>query len=65
MHGPDLPVDEGPDGGSGRKRADATATTKPVATPGAGTLNLAKEGTEDISHITETAFLLVPATPLS
>jgi len=37
---------------------NAAATTKPVATPGAGTLDLAKEDTEDIGYITETAFLL-------
>jgi citronellol/citronellal dehydrogenase len=42
---------------------NAAATTKPVATPGAGTLDLAKEDTEDISYITETAFLLCTADP--
>jgi citronellol/citronellal dehydrogenase len=42
---------------------NAAATTKPVATPGAGTLDLAKEDTEDISYITETAFILCTADP--
>jgi NAD(P)-dependent dehydrogenase (short-subunit alcohol dehydrogenase family) len=42
---------------------NAASTTKPVATPGAGTLDLAKEDTEDISYITETAFLLCTADP--
>jgi citronellol/citronellal dehydrogenase len=42
---------------------NAAATTKPVATPGAGTLDLAKEDTEDISYITETAFLLCTGDP--
>src|SRR6185369_895843 len=42
---------------------NAAAPTKPVATPGAGTLDLAKEDTEDISLITETAFLLCTGDP--
>jgi citronellol/citronellal dehydrogenase len=42
---------------------NAASTTKPVATPGAGTLDLAKEDTEDISYITETAFLLCTGDP--
>jgi NAD(P)-dependent dehydrogenase (short-subunit alcohol dehydrogenase family) len=42
---------------------NAAATTKPVATPGAGTLDLAKEDTEDISYITETALLLCTCDP--
>jgi citronellol/citronellal dehydrogenase len=42
---------------------NAAGTTKPVATPGAGTLDLAKEDTEDISYITETAFLLCTCDP--
>ena len=37
---------------------NAASTTKPVATEGAGTLDLAKDDTEDISYITETAFRL-------
>jgi NAD(P)-dependent dehydrogenase (short-subunit alcohol dehydrogenase family) len=42
---------------------NAAATTKPVATPGAGTLELAKEDTEDIAYITETALLLCTGDP--
>lgn len=42
---------------------NAAATTKPVATPGAGTLDLAKDDTEDIGYITETAFLLCTGDP--
>jgi citronellol/citronellal dehydrogenase len=42
---------------------NAAATTKPVATPGAGSLDLAKDDTEDISYITETAFLLCTGDP--
>jgi citronellol/citronellal dehydrogenase len=42
---------------------NAAGTTKPVATPGAGTLDLAKDDTEDISYITETAFLLCTGDP--
>ena len=46
-----------------RIAVNAAATTKPVATPGAGTLDLAKEDTEDISYITEAAFLLCTGDP--
>jgi NAD(P)-dependent dehydrogenase (short-subunit alcohol dehydrogenase family) len=42
---------------------NAAATTKPVATPGAGTLDLAKDDTEDIGYITETALLLCTGDP--
>jgi citronellol/citronellal dehydrogenase len=42
---------------------NAASTTKPVATPGAGTLDLAKEDTEDISYIAETALLLCTGDP--
>ncbi len=42
---------------------NAASTTKPVATPGAGTLDLAKEDSEDISYITETAFRLCTGDP--
>lgn len=42
---------------------NAAAPTDPVATPGAGTLDLAKTDTEDISLITETAFLLCTGDP--
>ena len=42
---------------------NAASTTKPVRTPGAGTLDLAKEDTEDIAYITETAFLLCTGDP--
>lgn len=42
---------------------NAAAPTNPVATPGAGTLDLAQEDTEDISLITQTAFLLCTADP--
>jgi NAD(P)-dependent dehydrogenase (short-subunit alcohol dehydrogenase family) len=42
---------------------NAAAPTNPVATPGAGTLDLAKTETEDISLITETAFLLCKGDP--
>lgn len=42
---------------------NAASTTKPVATPGAGTLDLAKDETEDISYITETAFRLCTGDP--
>ncbi|MGH8997147.1 MAG: SDR family NAD(P)-dependent oxidoreductase [Acidimicrobiales bacterium] len=42
---------------------NAASTTKPVATPGARTLDLAKEDTEDISFITETALLLCTGDP--
>lgn len=42
---------------------NAAAPLKPVATPGAGTLDLAKEDTEDISLIVETAIALCTADP--
>lgn len=42
---------------------NAASTTKPVATPGAGRLDLAKEDTEDISFIAETALLLCSSDP--
>ena len=42
---------------------NAAAPTNPVATPGAGTLDLAKTDTEDISLITETAFTLCTGDP--
>jgi len=42
---------------------NAAAPSKPVATPGAGTLDLAKTDTEDISLITETAFRLCTGDP--
>jgi NAD(P)-dependent dehydrogenase (short-subunit alcohol dehydrogenase family) len=42
---------------------NAAAPTNPVATPGAGTLDLAKTDTEDIALITETAFLLCKGDP--
>ncbi|MFI5047770.1 MAG: SDR family NAD(P)-dependent oxidoreductase [Acidimicrobiia bacterium] len=42
---------------------NAAAPSNPVATPGAGTLDLAKNDTEDISLITETAFLLCTGDP--
>ncbi len=42
---------------------NAASTTKPVATEGAGALNLAKEDTEDISYITETALRLCSGDP--
>jgi NAD(P)-dependent dehydrogenase (short-subunit alcohol dehydrogenase family) len=42
---------------------NAAAPSKPVATEGAGTLDLAKEDTEDISLITETAFVLCTGDP--
>jgi citronellol/citronellal dehydrogenase len=42
---------------------NAAGTTKPVATEGAGALDLAKEDTEDISYITETALLLCTGDP--
>ena len=42
---------------------NAAAPTNPVATPGAGTLDLAKTDTEDIALITETAYLLCKADP--
>ncbi len=42
---------------------NAAAPSNPVATPGAGTLDLAKTDTEDISLITETAFILCTGDP--
>jgi NAD(P)-dependent dehydrogenase (short-subunit alcohol dehydrogenase family) len=42
---------------------NAAAPSNPVATPGAGTLDLAKTDTEDIALITETAFVLCTSDP--
>ena len=42
---------------------NAAAPTDPVATPGAGTLDLAKSGTESIDLIVETAFRLCSGDP--
>jgi citronellol/citronellal dehydrogenase len=42
---------------------NAAAPSDPVATPGAGALDLAKTNTEDIGLITETAFILCTADP--
>jgi citronellol/citronellal dehydrogenase len=42
---------------------NAAAPSNPVATPGAGTLDLAKTDTEDIELITETAFRLCTCDP--
>ncbi|MGB3894613.1 SDR family NAD(P)-dependent oxidoreductase [Mycolicibacter sinensis] len=42
---------------------NAAAPTNPVATPGAGSLDLAKTDTEDIELITRTALLLCTADP--
>jgi len=42
---------------------NAAAPSNPVATPGAGTLDLAKTDTEDIELITETAFRLCTGDP--
>jgi citronellol/citronellal dehydrogenase len=42
---------------------NAAAPTNPVATPGAGTLDLAKVDTEDIELITQTAFMLCTGDP--
>ncbi len=42
---------------------NAAAPTNPVATPGAGTLDLAKSDTEDIALITETACILCGGDP--
>ena len=42
---------------------NAAAPSNPVATEGAGALDLAKEDTEDISLITETAFRLCTGDP--
>jgi NAD(P)-dependent dehydrogenase (short-subunit alcohol dehydrogenase family) len=44
---------------------NAAAPTNPVATEGAGALDLANEETEDISLITETAFRLCTGDPRS
>ena len=44
---------------------NAAAPTNPVATPGAGTLDLAKTDTEDIGLITQTAFMLCTGDPKS
>lgn len=42
---------------------NAAAPTNPVATPGAGALDLAKVDTEDIELITQTAFMLCTGDP--
>lgn len=42
---------------------NAAAPSNPVATPGAGTLDLAKTDTEDISLISETAYVLCTGDP--
>jgi citronellol/citronellal dehydrogenase len=42
---------------------NAAAPSNPVATPGAGTLDLAKTDTEDIALLTRTALTLVTARP--
>jgi citronellol/citronellal dehydrogenase len=42
---------------------NAAAPSRPVQTPGAGTLDLAKEDTEDIGLIVETALVLCTADP--
>jgi citronellol/citronellal dehydrogenase len=42
---------------------NAAAPSKPVATPGAGTLDLAKTDTEDIEFITQTALTLCTGDP--
>lgn len=44
---------------------NAAAPSNPVATPGAGALDLAKIETEDISLITQTAFVLCTGDPAS
>jgi NAD(P)-dependent dehydrogenase (short-subunit alcohol dehydrogenase family) len=44
---------------------NAAAPTNPVATPGAGTLDLAKTDTEDIALIAQTAFILCTGDPRS
>lgn len=46
-----------------RIAVNAAAPSNPVATPGAGTLDLAKTETEDISLITETAYVLCTGDP--
>lgn len=42
---------------------NAAAPSNPVATPGAGSLDLAKTGTEDIALITQTAYVLCTGDP--
>ncbi len=42
---------------------NAAAPSKPVATEGAGALDLAKDDTEDIAYVTETAFRLCTGDP--
>jgi NAD(P)-dependent dehydrogenase (short-subunit alcohol dehydrogenase family) len=42
---------------------NAVTTTKPVATEGAGALDLAKEDTEPITYVTEAAFRLCSGDP--
>jgi citronellol/citronellal dehydrogenase len=44
---------------------NAATTSKPVRTEGASTLDLAKDDTEPIDHITETALLLCTADPMT
>jgi NAD(P)-dependent dehydrogenase (short-subunit alcohol dehydrogenase family) len=44
---------------------NAAAPSNPVATPGAGALDLAKMDTEDIELITQTAFVLCTGDPKS
>ena len=44
---------------------NAAAPSNPVATPGAGTLDLAKTDTEDIELITQTALTLCTGDPKS
>jgi citronellol/citronellal dehydrogenase len=46
-----------------RIAVNAAAPSNPVATPGAGTLDLAKTGTEDIALIAETAMVLCTGDP--
>ncbi|HEY7106185.1 MAG TPA: SDR family NAD(P)-dependent oxidoreductase [Acidimicrobiia bacterium] len=46
-----------------RIAVNAAAPSKPVRTEGAATLDLAKEDTEDISLVTETAFILCTGDP--
>jgi citronellol/citronellal dehydrogenase len=47
-----------------RIAVNAAAPSNPVATPGAGTLDLAKVDTEDISLVVETAYRLCTADPM-
>jgi citronellol/citronellal dehydrogenase len=42
---------------------NAAAPSKPVPTPGAGKLDLAKEDTEDVDLIVETALILCTSDP--